>query len=219
MAIFLDSASTADATRAMGLGFISGITTNPTLMARIGRNPLHVIAELADICPGTVFYQLTASTVTERHLEADRILALRPNIGLKIPMNTENLPLAAEFARAGVRVGMTATYSPAQTYLTCEAGIDYTIAYVNRSTRLQGDGLALVGGMRSIVDACATRTTIMVASLKSPGEVVHAVNAGAHHVTVPLDLLLEMGEHPLSTQTVEEFARAAAATTASPQSH
>ncbi|HYE34478.1 transaldolase family protein [Methylocaldum sp.] len=208
MSLFLDSALAADARQAMTLGFVAGITTNPTLMAKADRKPEDVIAELADICPGPVFYQLTAPTVAEREVEARRFLALRPNIALKIAMTTENLVLAAKFAKEGINVGMTASYSAAQTYLTCEAGVTYSIAYVNRSTRLQGDGVGLVSEMRAVVDACDTPTTILVASLKSASEVVQAVIAGAHHVTIPLPLLLEMGDHPLSDQAIEEFGRA-----------
>lgn len=208
MSLFLDSAFAADARQAMTLGFVAGITTNPTLMAKVDRKPEDVIAELADICPGPVFYQLTAPTVIEREAEARRILALRPNIALKIVMTTENLALAAKFAKEGVKVGMTASYSTAQIYLACEAGVAYSIPYMNRSTRLQGNGSALVAEMRTVVNACAAPTTILVASLKSPSEVVQAVIAGAHHVTLPLPLLLEMGDHPLSDQAAEEFERA-----------
>ena len=208
MSLFLDSALVQDARQAMALGFVAGITTNPTLMAKVDRKPEDIIFELASICPGPVFYQLTAPTVSEREAEARRVLSLRPNIALKIAMTTENLALAARLAREGVKIGMTASYSAAQTYLACEAGVTYSIAYVNRSTRLQGDGLALVSEMRAVVDACDTPTEILVASLKSPAEVVQAVIAGAHHVTVPLALMLEMGNHPLSDQAIEEFARA-----------
>ena len=208
MSLFLDSALVDDARQAMSLGFVAGVTTNPTLMAKVNRNPEDVIAELADVCPGPVFYQLTAPTVIEREAEARRILALRPNVALKIAMTTENLALAARFIKTGVKVGMTATYSAAQTYLACEAGVTYSIAYVNRSTRLQGDGLALVSEMRAVVEACNTPTEILVASLKSANEVVQAVIAGAHHVTIALPLLIEMGNHPLSDQAIAEFGRA-----------
>jgi len=208
MSLFLDSALAADARAAMSLGFIAGITTNPNLLAQINREPAEIIAELADICPGPVFYQLTAATLAAREIEARRFLGLRPNVGLKIPMTGENLGLAAKLTKEGVEIGMTATYSAGQSYLTCEAGISYTIAYVNRSTRLQGDGLALVKQMRAVVDACGTETRVMVASLKSSSEVVQAVLAGAQDVTIPLALLLEMGDHPLSEQTIAEFAKA-----------
>jgi transaldolase len=206
--LFLDSAVAADARQAMALGFVGGITTNPTLMAKVEGKPFDIIAELADICPGPVFYQLTSPTVTEREAEARRVLALGPNIALKIAMTTENLALAAKFVKEDVKVGMTASYSAAQTYLSCQANVTYSIAYVNRSTRLQGDGLALVSEMRDVIDACETSTEILVASLKSPAEVVQAVIAGAHAVTVPLALMLEMGNHPLTDQAIEEFARA-----------
>jgi transaldolase len=208
MSLFLDSALAADARQAMALGFVIGLTTNPTLLAKVNRKPEDVIAELSEICPGPVFYQLTASSVAEREAEARRFLALRSNVALKIAMTTENLALAARFAQEGVKVGMTASYSAAQTYLACEARVTYSIAYVNRSTRLQGDGLALVSEMRAVVDACDTSTEILVASLKSTAEVVQAVIAGAQHVTIPLPLMVEMGNHPLSDQAIEEFGRA-----------
>jgi len=207
MSLLLDSALVEDARKAMALGFVAGITTNPTLMAKVDRRPEDIIAELADICPGPVFYQLTASTAVEREAEARRFLALRQNVALKIAMTTENLALAARLTKEGIRIGMTASYSAAQCYLACQAGVTYSIAYVNRSTRLQGDGLALVSEMRAVVDASDTPTEILVASLKSPTEVVQAIIAGAHHVTVPLALMLEMGDHPLSDQAIEEFAR------------
>lgn len=208
MTVFLDSALAEDARQAMALGFVGGITTNPTLIARVDGKPADIIAELADLCPGPVFYQLSAPTVAEREREARHFLSLRPNIALKIAMTTENLALAAKFAKDGIKVGMTASYSAAQTYLSCQANVTYSIAYVNRSTRLQGDGTALVSEMRSVVDACESSTEILVASLKSPAEVVQAVIAGAHAVTVPLALMLEMGNHALSDQAIEEFARA-----------
>src|SRR5512136_2137314 len=150
MSLFLDSALAADARQAMALGFVAGITTNPTLMAKVDRKPSDVIAELSEICPGPVFYQLIAPTVAEREAEARRFLALRPNVALKIPCSTENFGLAARLAKEGAKVAMTATYSAAQCYLACQAGAAYSIPYVNRSTRLLGDGLALVAEMRAV---------------------------------------------------------------------
>lgn len=210
MSLFLDSAHASDAREAMAWGFVSGITTNPSLMAQTGRKSLDVIAELTEICPGPVFYQLAGASLDAREAEARRFLALRPNVALKIAMTPENLGMAARLAREGAKVGMTACYSAAQTYMCCEAQTAYSIAYVNRSTRLQGDGLSLVEEMRAVADACGSSTRIMVASLKSTREVVQAILAGAQDVTIPLPLLREMGSHPLSEQTIDEFAKAAA---------
>lgn len=205
MSLFLDSASAADARQAMSLGLVAGITTNPTLMAPVDRQPEDVIAQLADICPGTVFYQLAAPTLGEREAEARRFIALRKNVGLKIACTTENLGLASRLAGEGVTIGMTAVFSAAQCYLACQAGVRYAIPYVNRSTRLQGDGLALVEDMRQVIDACDAPTEILAASLKTSAEVVETILAGAHHVTIPLSLIVEMGNHPLSEQAIQEF--------------
>jgi transaldolase len=103
--------------------------------------------------------------------------------------------------------GKPASYGAAQTLLTAAANIHYSIAYVNRSTRLQGDGLMLVKSMRAVIDATDTATTLLVASLKTPAEVVAALTAGARDLTLPLALLREMGDHPLSEATIAEFGR------------
>lgn len=210
MALFLDSASVADARRALELGFIRGITTNPALIAKTGRDSQEVITELCGICLGTVFYQLTAPTVTEREAEARGFAALRPNVGLKIPCTLENLTLAARLADEDFTVGITAIFSAAQVYLACQAGARFVLPYVNRSTRLLGDGLALVREMRAVIDACRSTTEIMAASVKSPDEAVATVRAGAHHLTLPLAVIEAMGAHPLSDQTITEFAQAGA---------
>jgi len=101
---------------------------------------------------------------------------------------------------------MAAVFSAAQAYLACQAGARYVIPYVNRLTRLGGDGIALV---RRIAAILGPETELLAASLKSPAEAVDALLAGAHHVTVPWKLIEEMAEHRLSALAVEEFARAA----------
>ncbi len=206
--LYLDSASVEDARRAFGLGFVGGITTNPILMSKTGRRPEEIILELCDICPGTVFYQLTAPTVAERQAEACRLAALRPNqVGLKIPCTPENLELGAHLARENRTVGFTAIFSAAQVYLACQAGARYVLPYVNRSARLLGDGLALVRQMRAVIDACNSPLEIIAASVKSPEEAVATLLAGAHHLTLPLAVIEAMGEHPLSRQAIDEFAQ------------
>ena len=209
MTLFLDSALTDDARRASALGFVNGITTNPTLMAKAQHPAEDVIRELCDLISGTVFYQLTAPTVAEREAEAHRMANLIPNrIGLKIPCTTENLALAARLVKEGHTVGITAIFSTAQVYLAAEAGVRFVLPYVNRSTRLLGDGLALVRQMRAVIDSTQSPLKILAASVKSPGEAVDTVLAGAHHLTLPLSVIEAMGQHPLSDQTIEEFARA-----------
>jgi transaldolase len=206
MALFLDSAAVGDARRAAELGFVWGATTNPVLMAQVGREPADVIADFCELLPGTIFYQLTAPTLVEREAEALRVVNVNPaQVGLKIPCTTENLGLLARLTDAGVTCAVTAIFSAYQVYLACEAGAHYVIPYVNRSTRLQGDGPGLVSEMQAVVTAADTGAELLAASIKTPAEVVETVLAGAQHLTLPLDLILALGEHPLSQQAVAEF--------------
>lgn len=234
MSIYLDSALPEEARQAMSLGFVRGITTNPTLLAKTKRPAIEVLRELCHICPGTVFYQLAAPTVAERRLEGEQILRLndefdeedghsaeRANnlrgedfvplrlgrIGLKIPASTENMALVAEFSGKGVAVAVTALFNSAQAYLACEAGAKYLLPYVNRTTRLRGDGFRFVQELAQICKAVGHGTEVLAASIKSPEEAVKTLLAGAHHVSVPLAVLLAMGHDPLSEEAVAEFAR------------
>jgi transaldolase len=202
MALFLDSANPEDARRAQELGFIEGITTNPRLMAQTGRKGLEVLEELVEIFDGHVFYQVTAQTLEARLDEAWQAYEIRPDrVVIKIPAATENFGMIAKLP--GVEIAITSVFSPAQAYLGVQAGVHYIIPYVNRATRLLGDGLALVGDLAQIV--AGSETVILAASLKSVEEGLGALLAGAHHLTLPLELILAMGDHELSLQAIEEF--------------
>jgi len=208
MAIYLDSAIPDEARQAEGPGFIRGITTNPALLAKVGEPASKVILKLCDICSGTVFYQLTAPTVAERMAEGERMLRLRPRqIGLKIPASTENMALVAHFSIVAP-VAVTALFNAAQAYLACEAGAQHLLPYVNRTTRLRGNGPAFVSELVQVCEAVGRSTEVLAASIKSPQEAVETLLAGAHHLTMPLSVLLAMGQDPLSEQAVAEFAQA-----------
>lgn len=217
MTLFLDSAVVEDARRAAELGFVVGLTTNPTLIARALKvEPAHsavktredLISAICDVFPGKVMVQLAAPTQAERREEGYRLLKLRPGqIGLKIPSTSENFPLARRFASEGHTVAMTTIFSPGQVYLACEAGAKIIFPYVNRSTRLLGDGLALVRQMRAVVDALGSPLQILAASVKSTDEAVNTLLAGAHGLTIPLAIILALGENPYSQQSIAEFAQ------------
>lgn len=208
MALYLDSASPDDARQAVELGFIAGITTNPKLVARAGRPADEVLPALCTVLTqGMVFYQVTAGTVAEREDEAHRVTGLCPGrIGVKLPCTTQNLALLPRLTSRGVTCAVTAIFSPHQALLAAEVGADYIIPYVNRATRQLGDGVALVAEMASLFAAMGTPTEILAGSFRSLTEVADAVQAGAHHVTLALDLLEALGDHPLSDRAIEEFA-------------
>jgi transaldolase len=218
MTLFLDSASLEDASQAAQLGFVSGITTNPALITRaLGQKALHKtpiqntlgqIAALCDVFPGVIMAQLTAETLPERAAEARRYVDIHPGqVGLKVPTTPENFALARQFSAEGYVVGMTTIFSPEQVYLACEAGVTYVFPYVNRSTRLLGDGLALVRQMRAVVEALHSPVKILAASIKTPQEAFDTILAGAHGLTLPLEIMRSMGQNPLSDQSIAEFAK------------
>lgn len=209
MVLYLDSASPADARRAAELGFVGGITTNPTLLARVDRPAEEILTELSDLLvEGTVFYQLTASTVPEREAEAHRIAALRPGrIGVKIPCTTENLTMLPRLASAGLICAVTAVFSSYQALLAAQVGADYVIPYVNRATRQLGDGIRLVEELATMLRIIGASTEILAASFRSLNEVAQAVRAGADHATMSLGLLEGLGNHPLSERAIQDFAR------------
>lgn len=214
MALFLDSASPDDVRAAVDLGLVTSVTTNPALVAAAtpGRGePLELLRALCALAPGEVFYQLTAPTLDGRFEEAERALAVGPGpgrVGLKVPATTENMALVARFR--AVPVAVTAIFGAGQCVAACAAGARYVIPYVNRTTRLTGDGVGWVRKLRAVTDAMGGRTEVLAASLKSPDEAVEALLAGAHHLTLPLAVLRALGEHPLSARTIAEFAAASA---------
>ena len=152
--------------------------------------------------------QLTAETPEERKAEGKRLVKLRHGqVGLKIPSTGENFPVARYFAAEGYTVGMTTIFSAGQAFLACEAGVKIIFPYVNCSTRLLGDGLALVRQMRTVIDGLKSPVQILAASIKSPEEAVDTIIAGAHGLTLSLDVMLALGDHPYSQQSITEFSK------------
>ncbi|MGQ4649520.1 transaldolase family protein [Lyngbya aestuarii] len=205
MVIYLDSALVGEAQAAEKLGWVKGITTNPTLLAKSDLSPETTLKQLAQISPGELYYQLMASDFDGMLTEgraAYKIIGEKTV--LKVPATTIGFQAVACLSRE-IPCAVTAIYSGAQAAVSREAGAKYAIAYVNRATRLLGDGLALVRDMASVLRG--SNTEILAASLKSPEEAAAALKAGAHHLTVPLSLLQAMTTHELSEDTVNDFAQ------------
>ena len=212
MGLFLDSARIEEVKRAVELGFLYGVTTNPTIMAKAQGQPKEIIRQICAISPGPVFYQVTAETPAEREREGREFSALSPEkVVLKIPATTENMALMAKLSK-DIPCAATAVYSGAQTLVACEAGARYVIPYVNRATRLLGDGCRLVAEMAAVLRTSDRCVEILAASIKSADEATQAALAGANHLTLPLDILLGLGNHPLSDAAIEDFSRAVAQT-------
>ncbi|MEG4146978.1 transaldolase family protein [Microcoleus sp. Pol12B5] len=205
MGIYLDTAIVAEAKEASHFGWLSGITTNPTLLGKSDLAPDVTLTQLAKLIPGEMYYQLTASDFDGMVAEGKAAFEL---IGqqtvLKVPATAAGFQAVAHLSPE-IPCAVTAIYNASQAVVSAEAGAKYAIAYVNRATRLLGDGFALVRDMANVLQR--SNTEILAASIKSPEEAVKTLLAGAHHLTLPFDVLQAMTVHELSQQTVDEFAK------------
>ena len=202
--IYLDSALIEEAKVAIAMGWVKGITTNPTLLNKANLSPEVCLKQLTAISPGELYYQLCATNFEGMVAEAKKAREIiGDKIVLKIPATELGFRVTAHLS-ASIDCSVTAIYSPAQAAIASEAGAKYAIAYVNRATRLLGDGLALVRQMSEILKD--SKTKILAASLKSPEEAAATLLAGADCLTVPMSILKAMTTHELSAKTVAEFA-------------
>jgi len=205
MAIYLDSAIVSEAETAHQMGWIKGITTNPTLLAQSDRPPEITLLKLAELTPGPLYYQLMAADFDGMLAEGRKAFEIiGSKLILKIPATSVGFAAVAHLS-SEITCSVTAIYSPAQAAVAREAGAKIAIAYVNRATRLLGDGIALVRDMADILKGSDTQ--ILAASIKSPQEAAASLQAGAHHLTLPLAMLQAMTVHEFSQKTVEEFAK------------
>ncbi|MDP1713697.1 MAG: transaldolase family protein [Anaerolineales bacterium] len=203
MAIYLDSAKLDEARQAKDLGWVHGVTTNPSLLAKAGVEPEVVLKELAVLEFHQVYYQLVSQNVEDMLIEARKAAEIvKTGLILKIAPTDNGFRFVAKHANE-FPCCVTAVFNPAQALIAREAGARYVAVYVNRATKQMGDGLCLVRGLANVL--AGSQTEILAASLKSTKEAVDAFLAGAQHITVPFDLLASLPIHPLSTQAVEQF--------------
>lgn len=209
MAIYLDSANLDDARRVKDLRFVDAVTTNPALIAQTGRPGLDVLHDLLAFWDRLIFFQVTAPSVQGRIVQAREVYQIAPDqLSIKIPITLDNLPAVEQLASEGVNITVTAVAAPAQAYLAAQAGARYVAPYVNRITRAGDDGLATVRRMADIL--AGSSTEILAASLKTVEEAEDAILAGAHHITVALELIAAMAHNPLTEQWIDQFDAAGA---------
>lgn len=202
MAIYIDSAITEEVEAAQSLDWVRGVTTNPVLLAKAGGEAREVLSALVRLNIGSLFYQLTSATLDgmfeERRLAADLV---GPSLVLKVPPTENGFRFVAQCREFPCCV--TAVYSPAQALIASEVKARYVAVYVNRATRLMGDGLKLVRDVAEILKH--GETELIAASLKSSEEACAAIFAGAHHLTLPYQVLMNLAVHPLTEETLAEF--------------
>lgn len=202
MAIYIDSATIKEVEKARSLGWVRGVTTNPILLAKAGRDVRATLESLAHLELEEVFYQLVSPTVDGMRTEmehATRIVG--PALVLKVPPTRSGF----QFVNLcpDVPCCVTAVYSATQALIAREAKARYVAVYVNRATRLMGDGLKLVRDVAEILRS--GKTEIIAASVKSAEEACASLSSGAQHLTLPSEVLMSLMDDPLTEQSIAEF--------------
>ena len=205
MKFFLDTANTDEIRRAVKLGVIAGITTNPTLIAKEGKEFFPTIREICAICPGPVSAEAISPDVEGMLREARELAALAPNVVVKIPMTEDGLQAVATLAKEGIKTNVTLIFTANQALLAARAGAAYVSPFVGRLDDISTPGMAVVKDIADIFAMHNLPTEIIAASIRHPQHVYEAALAGAHIATVPANVVSQMIKHPLTTSGIEKF--------------
>lgn len=207
MRIFLDTANIEQIRQAAKLGVISGVTTNPTLMAQAGATDYEAaIKEICSIIPGPISTEVVVEGVKPMIKQARQMAAWAPNVVIKIPSTAEGLEVTSTLARENIKVNFTLCFSVNQALLGALAGAAYVSPFVGRLDDIGNDGMQLV---KDIVDVYKNypqiHTEVIAASIRHPQHCVAAAKAGAHIATVPYNVLMQMIRHPLTDSGLSRF--------------
>ena len=205
MKLFIDTANTDEILKASQFGFLSGVTTNPTLVAREGAAFHNLIRTIAGMVKGTVNAEVLATGAEAMVAEGVAISSIAPNIIVKIPMTGDGLKAVSALAAKGIKVNVTLVFSPAQALLASQAGANFVSVFVGRADDVGVDGIGIVRQIAELFDRSHAGTQIIAASIRSPKHVVDAGIAGAHFVTAPYKVLMQMMMHPLTDLGLEKF--------------
>jgi len=205
MKIFLDSADIAEITALRDTGFIDGITTNPSLIAKSGHNILETIAEICTLVDGPVSAEVTATDHQTMLAEGRKLAAIAPNVAVKVPLTRAGLQTCRVLSDAGTKVNVTLCFTAGQALLAAKAGAAFISPYVGRLDDIGKDGMGLIEEICSIYANYDFDTEVLVASVRSTQHVVDAALMGADVVTLPPKILAGMYNHPLTDSGLEAF--------------
>ncbi len=203
--MFIDTANVSEIREAHDLGVISGVTTNPTLVAKEGREFKEVLEEIAGIVSGPISAEVLATEAEGMVVEARELAAISDNIVIKIPMTAEGLKAAKRLKAEGIRTNVTLVFSANQGLLAALAGATYVSPFVGRLDDVGQDGMEVVEQLSEIFEVHGLETRIIAASIRHPQHVLEAALAGADIATVPYPVLMQMLKHPLTEVGIERF--------------
>ncbi len=207
MRFFVDTANVEDIRKANDMGVICGVTTNPSLIAKEGRDFNEVIKEITSIVDGPISGEVKATTTDAEGMikEGREIAAIHPNMVVKIPMTVEGLKAVKVLAAEGVKCNVTLIFTAAQALLAARAGAAYVSPFLGRLDDISMPGIDLIEEITEIFQVHNIETEIIAASIRNPIHVIDCAKAGADIATVPYKVIEQMTKHPLTDQGIAKF--------------
>jgi len=205
MKIFLDTANLQSIRMYNDMGLLDGITTNPSLLAKEGGDPLKAMEEITRIIKGDVSLEVVATDYSGMMDEGHRLKKYGQNVVIKVPMTADGLRACKSFSSEGIPVNVTLVFSPNQAILAAKAGAKYVSPFIGRLDDIGQDGMSLISELKQIFTNYNFKTQILVASVRHPMHVVEAAKIGADVVTLPPDVLGKMLKHPLTDIGLKNF--------------
>ncbi|MGG1572931.1 fructose-6-phosphate aldolase [Fictibacillus sp. NRS-1165] len=205
MKFFIDTANIDEIREAHDLGILSGVTTNPTLVAKEGVDFHDRIREITALVPGSVSAEVVSLKAEEMIEEGKELAAIAPNVTVKVPMTTEGLKAVKAFSDLNIKTNVTLIFNANQALLAARAGATYVSPFLGRLDDIGQDGLKLISEIAEIFAIHGIPTEIIAASVRHPIHVTQAALGGAHIATIPLKVIKSLVNHPLTDQGIERF--------------
>lgn len=205
MEFFIDTADVETIRKANGMGFISGVTTNPSLIAKEGRDFHETIREIASIVDGPISAEVLADDTEGMVKEGRALSALDPNVVVKIPMTPAGMAAVRALAKLGFRTNVTLVFSINQALIAARAGATFVSPFVGRINDIGWDGVELVRSIAEVFSLHNIKTKIIAASIRKPQDIAECALAGADIATVPFRVLMDAMKHPLTDAGIARF--------------
>jgi len=207
MQFFADTAEIEDIKKLHAMGLLDGITTNPSLIAKSGRQFKDVIKEICSVVPGPVSAEVASVDYDTMMQEAHVLAKLADNVVVKVPLTVDGLRACKALSSEGIKTNVTLCFSPNQALLAAKCGATYISPFLGRLDDINLDGVELIEQIRQIYDNYAFTTQILAASIRTPNHVTEVALAGADVATIPPPVIYKLADHPLTKSGLEQFVK------------
>jgi transaldolase len=207
MQFFVDTAEIADIKKLYEMGLLDGVTTNPSLVAKSGRQFKEVIKEICDVVPGPVSAEVAAIDYDGMIAEGHVLAKIATNVVVKVPLTVDGLRATKTFSKEGIKTNVTLCFSPNQALLAAKCGATYVSPFLGRLDDINLDGVELIEQIRQIYDNYSFTTQILSASIRSPNHVTQVALAGSDVATIPPAVIYKLADHPLTKSGLEQFVK------------